>query len=311
MDNVASINLMILVLYRHSKKLDGSKRSVAQAQTSEHHALLSQTGDLPLRPPGILFDGNPSGWAFGRLGQIHLGRASSFRAHMTDLAADEFPLPGEAVDERRWRDEVGVGTLAEAAAVYRPHSGALGLRRSRRLEGGVHRGRRPEAAPPPPPAPSSSTAASRLRPGFPSSSPCATTSPSSARPSCAASPTRWPSSGGTACSPRCPVTRTGSCCATPSGLTRPTSTTQTSPRATGRPGNAAYPARGCASASPSKSTRTQSRSVAATESPARRARGRPWAAVWRPGRCSSTTRREHTACWSGTAGSRKRFTGPT
>lgn len=121
------------------------------------------------------------------------------------------------------------------------------------------------------PAPSWSTAASRSPPGSPSSGSCATTSPSSARPSCAASPTRRPSSGGTACLPRYPATRTGLCCAKPSGLTRSTSTTPASPRATGRPGSAASPARSCASASPSTSTRTLSRSSAATGSPARRA----------------------------------------
>lgn len=94
---------------------------------------------------------------------------------------------------------------------------------------------------PPSPAPSWSTAASRSPPGSPSSGSCATTFPSCARPSCAASPTRRPSSGGTACSPQCPATRTGSCCATPSGLTRPTSTTRTSPWATGMPRSAASP----------------------------------------------------------------------
>lgn len=50
-------------------------------------------------------------------------------------------------------------------------------------------------------------------PGSPSSESCAPTSPSSARPSCAASPTRRPSSGGAARSPQYPATRTGSCCA--------------------------------------------------------------------------------------------------
>lgn len=83
----------------------------------------------------------------------------------------------------------------------------LGLRR---LEGRLHRRRRPEVALPllrqeaqtPLRAPSSSAAESRSPPGSPSSGPCALTPPSSARPSCAASPTRPPSNGGTACSPR-------------------------------------------------------------------------------------------------------------
>lgn len=153
-----------------------------------------------------------------------------------------------------------------------------GVRRARRLEGRVHRGRGPEVAPPLlrqevplPHGPVLDPAASPSPPGSPSSGSCATASPSSARPSCAASPTRRLSTGGTACSPRYPATRTGSCCATPSGLTRPTSTTPTSPRATGRPGSAAYPASSSASASPSTGTRTRSRSPAATASPVRRA----------------------------------------
>ena len=85
------------------------------------------------------------------MGQIHMGRANPFRALVADLtadeflllgeAADEFLLLGEAVDERRCRDEVGVGTLAEAAEAYRAEPKC-----PRRLEGRLHRRRRPEMA---------------------------------------------------------------------------------------------------------------------------------------------------------------------
>ena len=224
-----------------------------------------RTENLPERPPGSLFGDNPSGWAFGRTGQIHMGRANSFRAIVAGLTADEFQLPREAVDERRCRDEIGLGTLAEAAAAYRTDPECPGRRRRRSLEGRLHHRR------PPSRAPSSCTAGSRSPSGSPSSGPCATTSPSSARPSCAASPTRPPSSGGTACSPRYPATRTGSCRATPSGSTRPTSTTPTSQRATSGPASAACPARSPATALPSTSTGTRSRSPATTGGQARRA----------------------------------------
>lgn len=49
------------------------------------------------------------------MGQIHMGRANPFRALVTGLTADELLLLREAVDERRCSDEVGAGTLAEAA----------------------------------------------------------------------------------------------------------------------------------------------------------------------------------------------------
>ncbi|MEO2501698.1 hypothetical protein [Collinsella aerofaciens] len=54
------------------------------------------------------------------MGQIHMGRANPFRALVACLAAEEFLPLREAVDERRCREEVGVGTLAEAAAAYGP-----------------------------------------------------------------------------------------------------------------------------------------------------------------------------------------------
>lgn len=60
------------------------------------------------RPPGSLFGDNPSGWAFGRMGQINMGRANLFGALVAGLTTDEFLLPREAVDERRYCDEVGV-----------------------------------------------------------------------------------------------------------------------------------------------------------------------------------------------------------
>ncbi len=82
-------------------------------QGSGCYALPSQTENLPERPPGSLFGDNPSGWAFGRMGQIHMGRANPFGELVAGLTADEFLLLRVAVDERRCRDEVDVGTLAE------------------------------------------------------------------------------------------------------------------------------------------------------------------------------------------------------
>ena len=60
------------------------------------------------------------------MGQIHMGRANPFGELVAGLTADEFLLLRVAVDERRRRDEVGVGTLAEAAAAYRPDPGCPG-----------------------------------------------------------------------------------------------------------------------------------------------------------------------------------------
>lgn len=80
------------------------------------------------------------------MGQIHMGRANPFRALVAGLTADEFLLLREAVDERRCRDEVGVGTLAEAAAAYRPDPkcpgcGARGAWRDGSTAAGVPRWR--------------------------------------------------------------------------------------------------------------------------------------------------------------------------
>ena len=47
-------------------------------------------------------------------------RANPFRALVAGLTADEFLLFREAVGERHCRNEVGVGTLAVAAAAYWP-----------------------------------------------------------------------------------------------------------------------------------------------------------------------------------------------
>ena len=102
--------------------------------------------NLPERPTESLFGDNPSGRAFGRMGQTYMGRANPFGKLVTGLTADEFLLLREAVDERRCRDEVGVGTLAEAAAACRPRPRVLGVRRARRMEGRVDNGRGPEVA---------------------------------------------------------------------------------------------------------------------------------------------------------------------
>ena len=52
-----------------------------------------------------------------------MGRANPFGELVAGLTADELLLLREAVDERHCRDEVGVGTFAEAAAVCRPDPG--------------------------------------------------------------------------------------------------------------------------------------------------------------------------------------------
>lgn len=75
-----------------------------------------------------------------------MGRANPFRALVAGLSADEFLPLREAVDERRCRDEVGVGTLAEAAAAYRPdpgcpECGARGASRDGSIAAGVPRWR--------------------------------------------------------------------------------------------------------------------------------------------------------------------------
>lgn len=58
------------------------------------------------------------------MGQIHMGRANPFRAPVAGLTADEFLLLSEAADKGHCREDVGVGTLAEAAAAYRPATGS-------------------------------------------------------------------------------------------------------------------------------------------------------------------------------------------
>lgn len=63
---------------------------------------------------------NPSGGGVGRMGQIYMGRENPFGELVAVLTADEFLLLRKAVDERRCRDEVGVGKLAENAAAYLP-----------------------------------------------------------------------------------------------------------------------------------------------------------------------------------------------
>lgn len=79
------------------------------------------------------------------MGQIYMGRANPFGAHAAGLTVDELLLLREAADERHRRDEVVVGTLAEATASYRPDPRCPGCG-ARRLEGLVHCSRRPEVA---------------------------------------------------------------------------------------------------------------------------------------------------------------------
>ncbi len=59
-------------------------------ESPECDALPSQTENLPDRSPGSLFGDNLSGLAFGRMGQIYMGRANSFRALVAGIAVDEF-----------------------------------------------------------------------------------------------------------------------------------------------------------------------------------------------------------------------------
>lgn len=49
-----------------------------------------------------------------------MGRENPFGELVVVLTADEFLLLRTAVDERRCRDEVGVGKLAENAVAYLP-----------------------------------------------------------------------------------------------------------------------------------------------------------------------------------------------
>ena len=55
-------------------------------------------------PTGSLIGDNPSGCAFGRMGQIHMGRVNPFRALVAGLTGDEILPPRKAVGERRCRN---------------------------------------------------------------------------------------------------------------------------------------------------------------------------------------------------------------
>ena len=59
-------------------------------------------------------------WGVGRIGQIYMGRENPFGELVVVLTADEFLLLRKADDERRCRDEVGVGKLSENAVAYLP-----------------------------------------------------------------------------------------------------------------------------------------------------------------------------------------------
>ena len=54
------------------------------------------------------------------MGQIYMGRENPFGELVVVLTADEFLLLRKADDERRCRDEVGVGKLSENAVAYLP-----------------------------------------------------------------------------------------------------------------------------------------------------------------------------------------------
>ena len=48
-------------------------------------------------------------------------RENPFAGMVAGMSPDDFALLSSAVAERRCREEVGFGTFAEAAAIYRPH----------------------------------------------------------------------------------------------------------------------------------------------------------------------------------------------
>lgn len=54
------------------------------------------------------------------MGQIYMGRENPFGELVVVLTADDFLLLRKADDERRCRDEVGVGKLSENAVAYLP-----------------------------------------------------------------------------------------------------------------------------------------------------------------------------------------------
>lgn len=175
----------------------------------ECYVLRSQIENLPERPPESLFSANSFGWnPCGWDRSIWEERTPSGGV-VAGLTAEEFQLLREAVDERRCRDGTGAGVHSEAGAPYRRTWNARGtalaapggtvssLPASRSGAAAVAAG-----GSPPPGAPSSSTAERRSPPGSPQSGSCAPSSPSSARPSCAASATRRTLSGGAARSPR-------------------------------------------------------------------------------------------------------------
>ena len=73
----------------------------------ECNALPSLTENLPERPLGSLFGDNPSVWALGPMGQIHMGRTNPFGTLVAGLTADEFLLHREDVDEMSCRNDAG------------------------------------------------------------------------------------------------------------------------------------------------------------------------------------------------------------
>ena len=81
-----------------------------------------------------MFGDNPSGWAFGRMGQIYMGRAIPFGALVAGLTADEFLLLGEAADERRCRDEIGGGIAPGSLLIHDPERAHNALVRDGGLE---------------------------------------------------------------------------------------------------------------------------------------------------------------------------------
>ena len=67
-----------------------------------------------------MFGDIPSGWAFGRMGRFAMGATNPYSGLVGGLSAGELELLRDAVEERGLREELGFGTLAEAAEPYRP-----------------------------------------------------------------------------------------------------------------------------------------------------------------------------------------------
>lgn len=85
--------------------------------------------------------GRSGGWEYSAL-----KRLNPYSGLVGGLSAGELELLSAAIEERRLREEIGVGTLAEAADRYRPPPGVLRLRGGVAVEGRARAVRRPALA---------------------------------------------------------------------------------------------------------------------------------------------------------------------